>query len=220
MKHLRVLEDAGLVVTRKAGRQRLHYLNPVPIRQIHDRWIDKYTAVWAGALTSLKAELEDYREDMTPMGTPAHVYQVYIRTTPERLWQAITDPSFTEKYYYGTRVKSDWRAGSPLSYAYPDGTPAAEGEVIEATPPSRLVMTFRPLWDPELAKEPPFRMVWEIEPAGQACRLTVTMDGFIEGSKMLQQATGGIPVIVSGLKTLLETGDPLVVGSARGGQDG
>jgi uncharacterized protein YndB with AHSA1/START domain len=145
------------------------------------------------------------------MDSPRHVYQVYIRTTPERLWQAITDSAFTEKYYYGTRVKSDWRAGSPLTYAYLDGTLAADGEVLEALPPSRLVMTFRALWDPELAKEPPFRMIWEIEPAGPACRLTVTMEDFVEGSRMAEQATGGMPVIISGLKTLLETGEPLVL---------
>jgi uncharacterized protein YndB with AHSA1/START domain len=143
---------------------------------------------------------------------PDHIYQVYIQTTPERLWQAITDPAFTERYYYGTRVKSDWQAGSPLTYAYADGGLAADGQVIEASPPSKLVMTFRALWDPALASEPPFRLTWEIEPVGAACRLTVTLDGFAEGSKMLEQARGGMPMIISGLKTLLETGEALRVG--------
>jgi DNA-binding transcriptional ArsR family regulator/uncharacterized protein YndB with AHSA1/START domain len=208
MRHTGVLEDAGLVVTRKVGRQRLHYLNPVPIRLIHDRWINKYTEFWAGALTGLK-NLMEQGDQMTQ---PSHVYQVYIQTTAEKLWQAITDPELTQKYYYGTAVKSEWRAGSPLTYAYPDGTLAADGEVIEAVAPTRLVMTFQARWDPDLAKEPPFRMTWEIEQAGAACRLTVTIDGFVAGSKMLEQAQGGLPMILSGLKTLLETGEPLRVG--------
>src|SRR5213082_488367 len=103
MKHLRVLEDAGLVVTRREGREKLHYLNPVPIRLIHDRWIGKYSEPWVGALAGLKVALENV-EVGGRMDRPRHVFQVYIRTTPEQLWQAITDPSFTERYFHQSRV--------------------------------------------------------------------------------------------------------------------
>src|SRR5215472_1083058 len=94
MKHLRILETAGLIASRKIGRERLHYLNPVPIRLIHDRWIGKYAEPWVGALADLKVRFEG-----TPMDRPRHMFQVYIRTTPEQLWQAITDPEFTVRYF-------------------------------------------------------------------------------------------------------------------------
>src|SRR3990170_3780150 len=92
MKHLRLLEEAGLVVTRRRGREKLHYLNPVPIRLVHDRWVSKYTEPWAAGLTGLKAELEQTMEK---------VFEIYIRTTPERLWAAITDPAVRAKYQFG-----------------------------------------------------------------------------------------------------------------------
>src|SRR5713101_9058614 len=101
MKHLRILEAAGLVATRKVGRERLHYLNPVPIRLMHDRWIGKYAEPWVGALADLKVSLEGAAVDR-----PRHVFQVYIRTTPELLWQAITDPTFTLRYFHKSRVDS------------------------------------------------------------------------------------------------------------------
>src|SRR5579872_3859042 len=83
MKHLRILEAAGLVTTRKVGREKLHYLNPVPIRLIHDRWVSKYAEPWAAALSDIKHRLED--------ATMEKVFEIYIKTSPERLWQAITD---------------------------------------------------------------------------------------------------------------------------------
>src|SRR6266704_2432220 len=90
MKHLRVLESAGLVTTRKVGRERLHYLNPVPIRLIHDRWIGKYAEPWVGALADLKVRFEEPpMDEAQALNKPRHVFQVYIRTTPDRLWQAI-----------------------------------------------------------------------------------------------------------------------------------
>ena len=101
-KHLRVLEEAGLVVSRRRGREKLHYLNPVPIRLVHDRWVSKYTEPWAAGLTELKRELENPMEK---------VFEIYIRTTPERLWEAITDPAIRSKYHFGASVRSDWEAG-------------------------------------------------------------------------------------------------------------
>src|SRR6187549_4115149 len=102
MKHLRILEDAGLVVTRRQGREKLHFLNPIPIRLIHDRWIDKYSAPVAAMLTGLKAKLEEDHMEK--------VYEIYIKTTPDRLWRAITDPEQRAKYSFGVGVHSDWKA--------------------------------------------------------------------------------------------------------------
>ena len=98
-KHLRLLEEAGLVVSKRRGREKLHFLNPIPIRLLHDRWVSKYTEPWAAGLTVLKAELE------TPM---EKVFEIYIRTTPERLWEAITDPKIRANYHFGAGVESDW----------------------------------------------------------------------------------------------------------------
>ena len=103
MKHLRVLEEAGLVVTRRAGREKLHYLNAVPIRLVHDRWVSKYAAPFAAALSQLKSRLEG-----TTMESKVQMYQVFIRTTPEKLWQALTDGEVTKKYFFGETVHSDW----------------------------------------------------------------------------------------------------------------
>src|SRR6266480_1544234 len=103
MKHLRVLEEAGLVVTRRRGREKLHFLNPVPIRLVHDRWVSKYAEPWASGLSELKHRLENPMEK---------VFEIYIRTTPEQLWEAITDPEIRAKYNFGASVKSDWTPGS------------------------------------------------------------------------------------------------------------
>ena len=209
MRHLRVLEDAGLVSTRRAGREKHHFLNPVPIRALHDRWISRFSAPVVGAMVALKEQLEE----SPAMSEPQHVYSIVIKTTPEALWQAVTDGDLTARYYYGTRVASDWQPGSPLTYTYPDGSLAADGEVLEIDRPRRLVMRFHPAWDPEIAAEPPVRMVWQIEPAGEGtCRLTVTTDGYAAGSRTDKDFAGGVVFIVSGLKTLLETGEPLAVG--------
>src|SRR5947209_9247242 len=104
MKHLKVLEEAGLVVTRRRGREKLHFLNPVPIRLVHDRWVSKYAEPWASALSELKQTLEE--------DTMEKVFEIYIKTTPERLWEAITDSEMRAKYNFGVGTASDWAAGS------------------------------------------------------------------------------------------------------------
>src|SRR5467141_3693715 len=106
MKHLRLLEKAGLVVTRRRGREKLHFLNPVPIRLVHDRWVSKYAAPWAATLSELKHRLGNK--------TMEKVFEIYIKTTPERLWQAITDTEMIRKYNFGAVFKSDWTQGSRL----------------------------------------------------------------------------------------------------------
>src|ERR1700694_5498736 len=130
MKHLKQLEEAGLVVTRRRGREKLHFLNPVPIRLVHDRWVSKYAAPWAAAMTGLKYQLEDTMEK---------VFEIYIKTTPERLWEAITDPEMRSKYNFGLGVASDWEPGSRYSLASASGGEIATGENFEVDPARRLV---------------------------------------------------------------------------------
>ena len=132
MKHLRVLEKAGLVVTKRRGREKLHFLNPIPIRLIHDRWVSKYAAPWAAALSDLKHELE--RGDKTM----EKVFVIYIKTTPERLWDAITDFDKRRIYTFGVGVKSNWKAGSSWVGVTPKvPTPVTEGEILEIDAPAR-----------------------------------------------------------------------------------
>ncbi len=211
MKHLRVLEKAGLVTARKAGREKLHYLNPVPIRLIHDRWISKFTEPWVGALADLKHRLEVPMSSDTVPARPKRVYEVYIRTTPERLWEAIVSGETTPLYYFGAIVESDWRPRSPYRYRMPDGSVTIAGTLLEVDPPRRLVMTFAARWDAEVAADAPTRVTWEIEPLGEACKLTLVHDEF-DGETATFHQVEGWSQILSGLKTLLETGKPLVVG--------
>src|SRR6185436_7567089 len=147
MTRFGVMKQAGLITTRKDGREKRHFLNPVPIRRIHDRWISKYAAPVIGTMSRIKDHLE-----APPMAAPLpeefdHVYSIYINADPERVWRAITDGDETVQYYYGTRVVSDWSIGSRVSYDNPDGTVAADGEVLACDPPRRLEMTFLARWD-------------------------------------------------------------------------
>src|SRR6266540_2955618 len=131
MKHLRILEAAGLVTTKRRGREKLHFLNAVPIRLVHDRWVSKYAAPWAAALSGLKRHLE---------GTMEKVFEIYIKTTPERLWEAITDSEMRRKYFFGVGVTSDWSPGSRYECVHPLAPSAIfEGENLEVDPPRRLV---------------------------------------------------------------------------------
>jgi uncharacterized protein YndB with AHSA1/START domain/DNA-binding transcriptional ArsR family regulator len=206
MKHLRVLEAADLVVTRKTGREKFHYLNPVPIREIHDRWTSKFAAGASAALLQLRSTIEKGRE---MEDKPSHVFVVYIRSTPERVWEAITTSDFTLRYYYSSTVQSDWAAGSPYAYKI-QGEDAIVGSVIESDPPRRLVCTFDARWDEEVAPDEPSRITWELEPSGDGVtKLTVVHEGLVYGTATYNQVVGGMPFILSGLKTLLETGEPL-----------
>jgi uncharacterized protein YndB with AHSA1/START domain/predicted transcriptional regulator len=207
MKHLKVLEEAGLVTTRKRGREKLHFLNPVPIRLVHDRWVSKYAEPWAAALSDIKHRLEDK--------TMEKVFEIYIKTTPERLWEAITDPELRAKYNFGMGVESDWTPGSHYVSTHANAPgPLAEGENLEVDPPRRLVQSFTALWGEDVKAEGASRVTWDIEPVGDSCRLTVTHDQLREGAN--DQLYGGWPMILSGLKTLLETGELLTTpGSLR-----
>lgn len=198
-KHLRVLEDAGVVVSDRKGREKLHFLNPVPIRQLYDRWVSKYTEAWAAGLVDLQHELEAGMEKL---------FEIYIRTTPERLWQAITDPQTRARFQFGATVESDWQAGSTYRVGH-TGAPNGliEGENLEVDPPRRLVQTFHAVWDDDIAAQGTSRVTWEIEPMGDSCRLLVRHDQLAADAD--EHLYGGWPMILSGLKTWLETGTEL-----------
>jgi DNA-binding transcriptional ArsR family regulator len=199
-KHLRLLEEAGLVASQRRGREKRHYLNPVPIRLVYDRWVNKYTGAWAAGLTDLKRDLEDNVEK---------VFEIYIQTSPERLWEAITNPEVRARYQFGARIESDWAPGSGYRVGHA-GTPngvLVEGENLQIDPPRKLAQSFRAVWGDDVAAEGTSRVTWEVEPVGDSCRLTVTHDQLRDGAD--EHLYGGWPMILSGLKTWLETGTEL-----------
>jgi DNA-binding transcriptional ArsR family regulator/uncharacterized protein YndB with AHSA1/START domain len=223
-KHLAVLEAANLVTTIRRGREKLHYLNAAPINDIADRWIDRYDRRRAHALSDLKQALEDHGVTETEF-----VYSTYIKATPEQVWQALTTPAFTLRYW-GAALHSDWRVGSPILSQEGGGEPRdLDQTVLESDPYRRLSYTwtnYQPKhaeifgWtDEELAqlvKQPRSKVTFDIEPAGQmVVKLTVTHDGFEPGSEMLEAVSGrkppsgGWPEVLANLKTLLETGKTL-----------
>ncbi len=198
-KHLRLLEEAGLVVSKRQGREKRHYLNVVPIRLVHDRWVSKYTEPWAAGLAGLMAELEQTMEK---------VFEIYIRTTPEQLWAAIIDPAIRARYHFGAGAESDWTPGSTYILTHPAAErPLAEGENLVVEPPHRLVQSMHTLWSEDAEREGTSRVTWEIEAVGDSCRLTVTHDQLREDAP--PELYGGWPMILSGLKTWLETGQTL-----------
>jgi len=208
MKHLRLLESAGLVVTRRVGREKLHYLNPVPVQLIHDRWVSKYTRPQATALADLKDELE---RGETMSAAPTQVYQVFIKASPEQVWDAITRPEFTARYFFGSRVQTTGEAGTPIKHLASHSDELwGDDAILESEPPRRLVHTWRSLYDPVLAAEPESRITWEIEAQpGGVSKLTVIHDQLERSPRTAAGVAGGWAYVLSGLKTLLETGEPL-----------
>lgn len=225
-KHLAVLEDANLVTTVRRGREKFHYLNAVPIHAIADRWIDRYHRRRVEALADLRDALET-----APMGEPAFVYTTFIKTTSEQLWQALTDPAFTRRYW-GVTFETDWRPGSTMTWEQ-NGHRIADPDqvVLEAEPHRRLAYTWHtptPEWaaaagiDDDvragLAAENRSRVTFEIEPFGATVKLTVVHDDFPADSTMRAMASTGWPHLLSDLKTLLETGDTLPAVPAAAGR--
>jgi uncharacterized protein YndB with AHSA1/START domain len=205
MKHLAVLEEANLVTTFRVGREKRHFLNPVPIRLVHDRWISKFAEPVVGAMSNLKHRLE---HSMDPID---HVYTMFIKASPERVWRAITDGDDTVRYYYGTRVASDWTVGSAIRYTYPDGSVAADGEVLAIEPGRSVTMAFHPRWSPEIDAEGPVRMTWAVEARDDRTTKVTVTSALVTGSHADTEFRTGNAYIVSGLKTFLETGEPLAV---------
>lgn len=216
-KHLAVLEAAGLVATVRDGREKLHYLNAAPINEIGVRWINQYDQPRVDALTDLKHALES-----TPMAKPSFVYKTYIKTTPEALFRALTEPAFTQRYWQ-TTFATDWKVGSPMTWDN-HGVTIADPEqiVLEHDPFRRLAYTWH-TFTPELGErfgmdaeltnalgaEPRSKVTFDIEDQGSVVLLTVVHDGFPEGSRFVELVGNGWPQVLSNLKTFLETGDVL-----------
>jgi uncharacterized protein YndB with AHSA1/START domain/DNA-binding transcriptional ArsR family regulator len=221
-KHLAVLEAANLVTTIWRGREKLHYLNPAPINDISERWINRYEQDRVHALADLKRALEDPRMDR-----PSFVYTTYIQTSREQLWEALTSPAFTERYW-GMTFETDWAPGSEMTW-HRKGLRIADPEqvVIEADPGRRLSYTWH-TFVPELARtgdvsaddlakaaeEPRSKVTFELEPAGDTVKLTVVHDGFPPNSRAAKLVSNGWPQVLSGLKTLLETGETISIETA------
>jgi uncharacterized protein YndB with AHSA1/START domain len=197
-KHLRILERAHLVVTRKVGREKLHFLNPIPIQQVYDRWITQFTAPLASALVALKHQLET--------DVMRKEFEIFIKTTPEKLWEAITNPDLRGQYQFGVRVESDYSPGSEFR-GVGRGSLIFDGENLEVSPPFRLVQSFNAHWSDDVEAAGTSRVTFEITQIRDTCRLVVTHDELPDG--VSPQVYGGWPMVLSGLKTLLETGETL-----------
>ncbi len=216
-KHLAILQAANLVTTVRRGREKLHYLNVAPINDIAERWINHYDRQRVRALSDLKRALEE-----TTMDNTDFVYTTYIRTTPERLWTALTDQAFTRRWWQ-TTFDTDWKVGSTMTWDN-GGVVIADPEqiVLESDPYRRLAYswhTFTPALNErmrldenvyaKLAKERRSRVAFDIEPVGDVVKLTVIHDDFEPGSTAATMVRNGWPAVVASLKTLLETGEPL-----------
>lgn len=203
MKHLAVLEAAGLIVTRKVGRFKHHYLNAAPLQQLVDRWIEPMTRQpQTRALLDLKADIE---RTATMTAKPDFVLETYIRATPEKVWQALTDADLIKRYHFAAvALQGRFEAGADYAYLTPDGKTLLSGRIIAAEPPHRLEMTFVPGWmGPGAAAS---RNVYELAAVGDLTRLTVLHFDIPAGQEGIRQ---GWSRIMASLKSLLETGTGL-----------
>lgn len=141
------------------------------------------------------------------MDKPVHIYKSYIRGSIEEVWDAMTNPEKTVQYFYGTEVDSDWEVGSTLNYVYPDGSLASDGQILAIDAPKRLEFTFRALWDEKLIAEGPAREMWELSESSGMVELKIEI--FEVGPLSLDDFSEGLPYIVAGLKSLVETGEGL-----------
>jgi uncharacterized protein YndB with AHSA1/START domain/DNA-binding transcriptional ArsR family regulator len=194
-QHVAVLEAANLISTVRRGREKLHYLNPVPLHEIQERWIDTFERPRLRTLSDVKRRAEE--PDMADK--PTFVYVTYIQSTPERVWEALTDADLTAEYWGHSNV-SDWQVGSPWEHRRTDGSGIADvvGTVLETAPPTRLVMTFGGS----------SQVTFEIEPYGEIVRLTVTHEK-LDSQADYDAVSIGWPAVLANLKSLLETGHVL-----------
>jgi uncharacterized protein YndB with AHSA1/START domain/DNA-binding transcriptional ArsR family regulator len=199
-QHLDVLERANLVATVRRGRSKLHYLNPVPLHEVQERWIDKFDAPRLRALGDIRRAAEATMSDQ-----PDYVYVTYIEATPERVWDALTDADLTAAYW-GHRNESDWQPGSVWHHVRTDGSGVAdvEGRVVEADRPHRLVTTWA---DPDQPDAAASTVTFAIEASGGIVRLTVTHEGLDDDARA--EVGEGWPAVLSNLKSVLETGHVL-----------
>ncbi|MFI0816592.1 ArsR/SmtB family transcription factor [Streptomyces sp. NPDC021098] len=205
-QHLAVLEAANLVSVVRQGREKLHYLNPVPLHEVQERWIDKFERPRLRALGAVKRQAEDAMEGAAAE-RPTYSYVIYIESTPEKVWHALTDADLTASYWGHSNV-SDWQPGSAWEHRRTDGSGIADvvGTVVESVPPERLVTTWAaPGTEPAGG---PSRVTFEIEPHEEIVRLTVTHENLADEAER-KEAAGGWAAVLSNLKSLLETGSPL-----------
>lgn len=207
MKHLKLMEDAEVIIARKSGKNKLLYLNAIPIQFIYDRWISKFSQAWASDLSELKYSLEMEGKNMEEK--LQHVFVTYIKTTKENLWNAIINGDITKKYYYNTTLRSDLKVGSDIVFVSvdKDGNEVhnVKGKILEYIEYQKLGYTFQ-FHD---SNDKPSKVTFEIEEAGELMKLTVLHDGFEEKTETYNSVVQGWPYILSGLKTYLETGDTL-----------
>jgi uncharacterized protein YndB with AHSA1/START domain/DNA-binding transcriptional ArsR family regulator len=198
-QHLAVLEAANLISTVWQGRKKLHYLNPVPLHEIQERWIDKFERPRLRALAAVKRRAEEY----AVVDKPTFVYVTYIESSAQRVWDALTDADLTAEYWGHSNV-SDWQVGSTWEHRRTDGSGIADvvGTVLESEPPRMLAITFGG------PAEAPSRVRFDIEPHGEIVRLTVTHEDLADRSE-LEAASAGWPAVLANLKSLLETGHVL-----------
>jgi uncharacterized protein YndB with AHSA1/START domain/DNA-binding transcriptional ArsR family regulator len=202
-QHVAILEAANLISSVRRGRQKLHYLNPIPLHQIQERWIDKFERPRLRALSAVKRQAEE--AEMADR--PTYVYVTYIESTAERVWHALTDPELSGAYW-GHRNVSDWQPGSAWEHQRTDGSGVADvvGTVLEAVPPERLVMTFA--GPGEQRPDGPSRVTFAIEPYEEIVRLTVTHENLADQAEY-DAASAGWPAVLANLKSLIETGHVL-----------
>jgi uncharacterized protein YndB with AHSA1/START domain/DNA-binding transcriptional ArsR family regulator len=207
-QHLDVLEQASLVTVVRRGRERLHYLNPAPIHEIGERWISVFDKPRLQAISGIKNQAEEYAMTNGPTSVPSYVYVTYIRATAEQVWQALTDADLTARYWGHANV-SDWQPGSAWEHRRAGGSGAVDavGRVIEAEPPTRLVITFDDAPDAGSPREPSV-VTFAVEPHHDIVRLTVTHEN-LPNQEMLRGISHGWPAVLANLKSLLETGEVL-----------
>jgi uncharacterized protein YndB with AHSA1/START domain/DNA-binding transcriptional ArsR family regulator len=206
MKHLKVLEDALLVSTRKVGREKFHYLNPAPIQYVADRWISRFAAPFVMDMSDIKTQAES--KAMTK--PPNQVYEILIKATPETIWEALTSPTKTPAFNFGARVESDWQVGSKVTYFTPDGNIMWQGDILECAPPHRLVNTFDAKWEADFAGDRPSKVTYEISSVSPGVsKLAVIHEDFDAETPTYKSVAQGWMVILSGLKTLVETGQAM-----------
>ena len=203
-QHLTVLEEANLISTVRRSRAKLHYLNPVPIYDIQQRWLAPFEQPRLRALAAIKQSAEE--RDMTDK--PHFVYVTYIQSTPEKVWQALTDADLTAQYWGHSNV-SDWQPGSAWEHVRTDGSGISDagGKVLSAEPPRRLMVTFE---DPtaEVPPNGPSTVTFDIEPWQDIVRLTVTQENLAD-EEAFRAISHGWPAVMANLKSLLETGHVL-----------
>jgi uncharacterized protein YndB with AHSA1/START domain/DNA-binding transcriptional ArsR family regulator len=203
-QHLDVLAQANLVTVVRRGRERLHYLNPVPIHEIEERWISGFDKARMRLISEIKIQAEEYA--MTEGTVPSYVYVTYIRASAEQVWQALTDADVTTRYWGHANV-SDWQPGSTWEHRRVDGSGKVDvvGKVVDTEPPTRLVITFEDSLD---ESRDPSVVTFLVEPHQDIVRLTVTHEN-LPNREMLNGISSGWPAVLANLKSLLETGDVL-----------